>query len=136
MMEMPDCICEEILDKKVTSNGNDIIIKTYKNNYFYLNMNQLILRPCKECVLKDHFDNNELDEEWIDYVKTEDADIYISESQIKVVASEEQYIYPEEGYYFCRLKAINMENQTTLIVLSSDDYNEKYRITIYKINLA
>ncbi len=133
MMEMPDCFYDEILDKKIADNGNDIVIKTYKNNYFYLDTDQLVVRPCDGCAPEDDFDNKELDEEWIDYVKSEDTEIYLSESQIKIVGSEEQYIYPDEDYYFCRLKAISMENQRHLMVLSSDDYNEKYKITIYNI---
>ncbi len=133
MMEMPDCFYDEILDKKIADNGNDIIIKTYKNNYFYLDTDQLIVRPCDDFAPEADFDNKELDEEWIDYVKSEDTEIYLSESQIKIVGSEEQYIYPDEGYYFCRLKAISMGNQRNLMVLSSDDYNEKYKITIYNI---
>lgn len=132
-MEMPDCIYNEVPEKKIANNENDIIIRTYKNNYFCLDTNQLIVRPY-DFVLEDNFDKKELSEEWIDYIKLEDVEIYLAEEKIKIVGLEEQYIYPDEDYYFCRLKVLDRENQKNLIVLSSDGYNENYRITIYKID--
>ena len=132
-MEMPDCIYNEVPEKKIANNENDIIIRTYKNNYFCLDTNQLIVRPY-DYVLEEDFDKKELSEEWIDYIKLEDVEIYLAEEKIKIVGLEEQYIYPDEDYYFCRLKVLDRENQKNLIVLSSDGYNENYRITIYKID--
>lgn len=132
-MEMPDCIYNEVPEKKIANNENDIIIRTYKNNYFCLDTNQLIVRPY-DYVLEEDFDKKELSEEWIDYIKLDEVEIYLSEEKIKIVGLEEQYIYPDEDYYFCRLKVLDRENQKNLIVLSSDGYNENYRITIYKID--
>lgn len=132
--EIPEMLEHEILMKKIKMEGNHVIVKTYKNHFWDLDLQEMTFNKCNNISVGEEDEIGEKSCKCIQHTKIDNSLIYMNELNILVRENEDEYnILPQMGYRFLGIGSIHDNQSNKLIVLSGSNDNEISVLTSYYI---
>ena len=131
--DMPQNLEEEVLKEKGPSEGNRIVLRTYKGHNFVLDLNNMIIDQYDLSIEQVRKDSVEMPRDCIDFAKVGKNTVFLFEEKLKIIGDKEAVITPDKDYYFVKIKAVNLGHEKGLFVLESSFDSEIYKILFYTI---
>ena len=131
--DMPQNLEEEVLKEKGPSEGNRIVLRTYKGHNFVLDLNNMIIDQYDLSIEQVRKDSVEMPRDCIDFAKVGKNTVFLFEEKLKIIGDKEAVITPDKDYYFVKIKAVNIGYEKGLFVLESSFDSEIYKILFYTI---
>lgn len=132
--EMPEMLENEILMKKIKMEGNHVIVKTYKNHFWDLDLQEMTFNKFNNFCVGEEDEIGEKSCKCIEHTKIDNSLICMNELNILVCENENEYsILPQMGYRFLGIGSLHDNQSNRLIVLSGSNDNEISVLTSYYI---
>lgn len=138
-IHFPDMLKNEILLKMTKKEENAVILKTYKNHFYRMNIGDMTFERVDNDVYFDEEYNEECNDienikGYADYAVLDDIIVYMEEKKLLIFKGKEKHILlPDEGYYYIRVKLLD-KSVKQLVVLSSRNDNSKCKILSYSFD--
>lgn len=131
-IDFPDMLKNEILLKMTKKEENAVILKTYKNHFYRMNMGDMTFERVDNDVYFDEECNDiENIKGYADYAVLDDIIVYMNEKRLLIFKGKEKHVLlSDEGYYYIRVKLLD-KSVKQLVVLSSRNDNSKCKILSY-----
>ena len=126
-------LVEEVLKEKISSEDDFIVLRTYKGYNFVLDLNNMIIDQYDLSIEQVVKDSEEMPRDCIDFTKVGNDIVYLFEEELKIIGDEENVIIPDKGYYFIKIKLVNIGLGKGLFVLESSFDSDMYKILFYTI---
>ena len=128
---MSDVLASEIIMKKIKSEGNHVVIHTYKNHFWDLDLQEMTFKKYDN---NDFSEEDETNREFANQIKIDNSLIYMNELNIMICDNKDKYtILPKTGYRFLGIASVNGDQSKKLIVLSGSNDNVISVLTSYFI---
>lgn len=126
--EMPQILANDILMKKVKMDGNNVVIKSFKNHFWNFDIQKMTFGECNNIFFSD--DDKRYDS--IHHITINDSLVFLNELNIEICEKEESHnIFPQKGYRFLRVSNVCDNHVDKLIVLSGSNDNKLSVLTSY-----
>ena len=130
--DMPQVLVEEVIRDKVALEGDFIILKTYKDHTYVLDLNHMDIKRCDQSigdVIRN--DSEKAPRDCIGLAKVGNEKAFLFEKELRIIDEDELIIIPDKDYYFIKIKAVDCGSQKGLFVLESSFDGEMYKILYY-----
>lgn len=132
--KIPPILDNEILMEKVEINGTKVLLKTYKNHFFYMDLKKMDFSICDEMDRLNENEEGRITHKCIDSTIIDSPELCLNEYNIIISYKGNEYrILPKNGYRFLKSVFLHDGDSNRIVVVSGSNDNVTSIITVYCI---